>query len=64
MGDLRLENSNFIVYQTDDQQIKVDVVFNDETVWLTLDHISELFDRNKSTISMHINNVFEEGELR
>ena len=42
---------------------KVDVTFDNDTVWLSLDQMANLFQRNKSTISRHIKNVFEEGEL-
>lgn len=53
-----------ILYQTDDGQTKLEVQFKDETVWLSLDQMAELFQRNKSTISRHIRNVFEDGELK
>ncbi len=52
-----------IVYQTEDGQTKLNVKFEDETVWLSLDQMAELFQRDKSTISRHIKNIFEEGEL-
>ena len=52
-----------IIFKTEDNQIKVDVRFYDESVWLTIDQMAELFERNKSTISRHISNVFKEGEL-
>ncbi len=53
----------FIIFKTDDDKVEVDVRFQDETVWLTLDQMSTLFDRDKSTISRHIKNIFDEGEL-
>jgi len=53
----------FLVYATQDGKLKIDVRLADETVWLSLDQLATLFQRNKSTISRHINNVFEEGEL-
>lgn len=53
-----------ILYQTDDGQTKLEVQFKDETVWLSLDQMAELFQRDKSTISRHIKNVFEDGELK
>ena len=56
-------NDNIIIFKTEDEQIKVDVHFYDETVWLSIDQMAELFERNKSTISRHISNVFNEGEL-
>lgn len=59
-----LENQHFIIFKTEDNKVEVDVRFQDETVWLTLDQMSALFDRDKSTISRHIKNVFDEGELQ
>lgn len=55
---------NIILYQTADGQAKIEVTLSDDTVWLTADQMAELFQRNKSTISRHIRNVFEEGELQ
>lgn len=52
-----------VIYQTEDGETKIDVRFVDETVWLSLDQLSVLFERNKSTISRHLKNIFEEGEL-
>ena len=56
-------NSELIIYTTEDGMTKFDVTFDNETVWLSLDQIANLFQRDKSTISRHIKNVFEEGEL-
>lgn len=58
-----LQNQHFLIFKTDDDAVEVDVRFSDETVWLTLDQMAALFDRDKSTISRHIKNIFEEGEL-
>lgn len=58
-----LQNGNIIIYQSKDGQIKVDVRFEKDTVWLSIDQMSVLFGRNKSTISRHIKNIFEEEEL-
>lgn len=61
-----MENQNkgeIVIYQTNDGLTKIDVKFEDETVWLSLDQMAELFQRDKSTISRHIKNVFDEGEL-
>jgi hypothetical protein len=55
--------SEIIIYQTEDGQTKIDVRMENETVWLSLDKMAELFQRDKSTVSRHIRNVFEEGEL-
>jgi len=52
-----------IIYQTEDGQTKIDVLFSEDNVWLPLDRIAELFQRNKSTISRHIKNIFGAGEL-
>ncbi len=59
-----MENKGqIILYQTPDGESKIEVTLANETVWLTADQMAELFQRNKSTISRHIKNVFEEGEL-
>ncbi len=55
--------SEIIIYVTEDGETKLDVTFEDETVWLSLDQMSSLFQRDKSTISRHINNIFKDGEL-
>lgn len=57
------KNTEIIMYQADDGAIQIDVRMENETVWLSLDQMSELFGRDKSTISRHIKNIFEEGEL-
>ena len=54
---------DIVIYQTEDGETKIDVRFVDETVWLSLDQLSVLFERNKSTISRHLKNIFGEGEL-
>ncbi len=51
------------IYQTQDGQTAIDVRLENETVWLNQDQIALLFDKSKSTINEHINNVFKEGEL-
>lgn len=51
------------MYTTEDGVTKVEVTFDNDTVWLSLDQIADLFQRNKSTISRHIKNIFSEGEL-
>ena len=56
-------NSEILLYQDRDGVIKVDVRLEDETVWLTQAQMCELFQKSKATISEHIKNVFEEGEL-
>lgn len=56
-------NGNIILYQTEDGKSRIEVTLCNDTVWLTADQMAELFQRNKSTISRHIKNVFEDGEL-
>ncbi len=53
----------FLVYQTADGKLKIDVRFEGETVWLTQQHMAELFQMTKQNVSLHIQNVFSEGEL-
>jgi hypothetical protein len=53
----------FILYQTEDGRTRVEVRFFRETVWLSLNQMADLFQRDKSVISRHIANVFQEGEL-
>ena len=53
----------FLFYQTEDGRTRLQVRVQDETVWLSLNQLAELFQRDKSVISRHINNVFDEGEL-
>lgn len=52
-----------VIYQTEDGSTKIDVNMQNETVWLSLEQMSELFQRDKSTISRHIKNIYTEGEL-
>ena len=52
------------IYQTKDKQTEIEVKFEEDTVWLSLNQISELFGRDKSVISRHIRNIYEEGELK
>lgn len=55
--------SNLEIYESNDGQIRLDVQLDGETVWLSLNQMSTLFGRDKSTISRHIKNVYDEGEL-
>jgi hypothetical protein len=61
--NLPAKNSEFLLYQTEDGRTRIDVRLENETVWLTLNQMVELFQRDKSVISRHIGNVFKEGEL-
>lgn len=56
-------NGSIILYQTEDGKSRIEVTLCNDTVWLTSDQMAELFQRNKSTISRHIKNIFEDGEL-
>lgn len=58
------DKGQIILYQTQDGESKIEVTLAGETVWLTADQMALLFQRNKSTISRHIKNVLDEGELR
>jgi hypothetical protein len=58
------EKGNILLYQTEDGISRIEVRLSDDTVWLTLNQMAELFQRNKSTISRHIKNVFDSGELQ
>ena len=52
-----------LVYQADDGQVKLQVRLQDETVWLTQQMMAELFQTTVPNISMHVRNIYEEGEL-
>nr|WP_321357930.1 virulence RhuM family protein [uncultured Draconibacterium sp.] len=56
-------NSEILLYQTEDGQTKIDVRLEEETVWLSQAQLGELFQKERSVITKHINNVFKEGEL-
>ena len=55
--------SNFVIFQTDDGKINVEVFFQNDTLWLTQKTISELFQKGRSTITEHLKNIFSEKEL-
>ena len=57
------EMTEFLLYKAENGKIKVDVLIQDETVWLTQEQMAELFGRDRTVISKHIKNIFEEGEL-
>ncbi len=59
-----MSNSNIIMYTTEDGLTKIEVTFENDTVWLSLEQMAELFQRDKSTVSRHIKNIFAEGELK
>lgn len=59
----RIMNDEIVIYKSEDGVIKVDVLFADETVWLTIDQMAELFGKSRSTVNEHILNAYSEGEL-
>lgn len=62
MGEDVYMNSEIVMYQTEDGLTKIETTFDNDTVWLSIDQMAELIQRDKSTISRHIKN-FNEGEL-
>ncbi len=60
---MNFNDTEIILYRSEDGNIKIDVRMEDETVWLSLNQMAELFQRDKSVISRHIKNIFTEGEL-
>ncbi len=58
-----MTNSEIILYQTEDGQTKIEVRLEEETVWLSQKEMSDLFQKERSVITKHINNIFKEGEL-
>jgi len=55
--------AQFLIYKSDNQDIKVDVLLHDENIWLTQEQMAQLFGKAKSTINEHIKNIFKDGEL-
>ena len=55
--------SNIVIYTTEDGLTKIATTFDDDTVWLSIDQMAELFQRDKSVIGKHVRNIFKEGEL-
>lgn len=58
-----MPQSNIIMYTTEDGITKIEVTFDQDTVWLSIDQMAELFQRDKSVIGKHVRNIFKEGEL-
>lgn len=56
-------DSNIVLYESEDSNIKLDVKLTGETIWLSLNQISQIFGRDKSVISRHLKNIFNSGEL-
>lgn len=61
--DFISDQKEIVLYQSDGRDVPVSVVYDDETFWLSQADMAQLFDRDVSTISRHISNVFDEGEL-
>lgn len=59
-----IPSNNFLLYTNENGEVKVDVLIKDETIWLTINQMAELFGIDKSGISRHIKNIFETGELQ
>lgn len=58
-----MPDSNIIMYTTEDGLTKIETTFENDTVWLSIDQMAELFQRDKSVIGKHVRNIFREGEL-
>jgi hypothetical protein len=58
-----MTNSNILIYQSEDGRTKIQTRLEDETVWLSIEQMSELFQKSRSTINEHILNIYKEGEL-
>ena len=59
-----MKESNFLMYTTEDGLTKIEATFVDDTVWLSVEQMAELFQRDRSVIGKHIRNIFKEGELK
>ncbi|SMN11810.1 Putative DNA-binding protein in cluster with Type I restriction-modification system [uncultured Candidatus Thioglobus sp.] len=59
-----MQNNPLIIYQTEDGKVKIETHFENQNVWLNQIQIGELFQRDRSVISKHVNNIFSEGELQ
>ena len=58
-----MNTAEFLLYQTEDGQTRLEVAFRGETCWLSLNQLAELFQRDKSVISRHIKNIFDQSKL-
>ena len=59
-----VKQSDIIIYTTDDGLTKIETTFDGDTVWLSIDQMAELFQRDRSVIGKHVRNIFKEGELQ
>ena len=55
------ENNNIVIYQSEDGKVHLDVVYNEETMWLTQQQLCDLYQTSKSNVSEHIKHIFEDG---
>lgn len=62
-GSKLMPNSNILMYTTEDGLTKIEATFENDTVWLSIDQMAELFQRDRSVIGKHVRNIFKEGEL-
>lgn len=58
-----MNESNILLYESDEGKINVDVILKDETIWLTQKSIADLFECSSDNISLHLKNIFKENEL-
>ena len=58
-----MTENNIVIYQSEDGKVHLDVVYNEETMWLTQQQLCELYQTSKSNVSEHIKHIFEDGEL-
>ena len=58
-----MPNSNILMYTTEDGLTKIEATFENDTVWLSIDQMAELLQRDRSVIGKHVRNIFKEGEL-
>jgi hypothetical protein len=58
-----MNTGEILIYQSNTGDIKLDVRFEDETVWLTIDQMSTLFGKSRATVNEHVLNIFDEKEL-
>jgi len=65
MGKIeKLKNNEVVIFKTEDEKVVVDVRFEDETVWLSIDGMARLFEKSRSTVNEHILNIYAENELK
>ena len=63
-GNMDNKHSEIIIYTTNDGLTKIETTFDGDTVWLSIDQMAELFQRDRSVIGKHVRNIFKEGELQ